>query len=48
MAIDGFSWGLGEVPGGGVLDGGLEVSAEFFEGGEGEEVFFVEVGADDE
>lgn len=48
MAIDGFAGGLGDGSGGGVLGGDEEFGIEFLEGGEGEEVFFVEVGGDDE
>lgn len=48
VAVDGFSFGLDDGAGLGVFGGGEKVSAEGLESGEGEEVFFVEVGGDDE
>lgn len=48
MAINGFSFGLDDGAGAGIAHGGEQVSAERFHRAEGEEVFFVEVGGDDE
>ena len=46
MAVDGFPFGLNDGAGVGIFDSCEKVGTEGFKCGEGEEVFFVEVGGD--